>query len=137
MFLQAELNRAYEALKASEELSDFSIIKAYPYVKKPTILQSTVITICPAASNLKSVSLGSEELFGTYGIYVDVFIPQQEGSPCDNTAVEGITEALLPLGAVKVSISDVEREDVLNAFCVRCLFEFSAGVEAETEEENG
>ena len=137
MFLKAELNRIYDALRSAQALEECSVIKAYPYVKKPTVLKSTVITVCPAAADMKNVSLGGECLFGSYGFYVDVFIPQQEGTPCNNGFIEDVIEVLSQLEPKRIKVFDLKKEDVLNAFNVKCLVEFSGEAEAETEDDNG
>ena len=137
MYLQAELNKIYTALKESEALENYIVIKAYPYATKPTKLQKSVITVSPAASELKNVTLGEKSAFGTYGIYTDIFIPQESGSPCGSDAVQKIIEILSDFEPVNIKISEFKNEDVLNAFSLRCLFRFSGAISLDGEEING
>ena len=137
MFLMTELNRLYSALKGCDALSGCSVIKAYPYVKKPTILKKTVVTVSPAHTELKNVTLGEKSAFGVYGFNIDVFVPQQEGSPCESDTVEAVIKAVFDMKPIGIKVSDFRRADVLNAFTVRCVVQFSGAVDLSGEVQDG
>ena len=125
MYLISPVNRVYAALRESEGLGNCVIIKAFPFTKKPTRLRHTVITVSPSETRLKNTALGEERACGKFGVSIDVFTPQQEGSPAENGVADSIIKALYPLEPTEIEISEYSASDELGAFSVKLKAFFS------------
>lgn len=125
MYLMSVTDRVFETLKGSEALSDCVIIRAFPFAKKPTRLIHSIITVSPDRTEFKNIALGGECAFGTFAVAVDVFSPQEFGSPVTSGVCDNVIKALLETKPVKISVSPYSEEDDLGAFRVRCTAYYS------------
>ena len=137
MYLLTAAEKVYQALKNCEALSNCVIIKAYPYAKKPTRLRRTFITVSPAEAEVKNTALGGNSLYGKFSVSIDVFAPQESGTPVENGVTDGIVSAVLPLEPAEIKIGSFTANDDLSSFCAKCLLTFSSDIIQTQEDGNG
>ena len=128
MYLAAETNRVYNALKDCAALDGCRIIKAYPYAKKPTKLRRTVITVSPSDAEFKNTALGFECAYGKYAVAVDIFIPLESGSPAESGVCDGVINGVLALKPDGIRLTEFRPYDELGAYGARCIVSFSGSV---------
>lgn len=125
MCLDHELNTFIDRLKNSEAFSDVQIIKAYPYVTKPTRLKNAVITVSPSEISGKSISIGQENIFASYTIDADIYVPVESGSPRMWEYIRNILLAQMNSIPTAVSVSRVTADDKLSCYTARCSLTYN------------
>lgn len=131
MRLHSMTGKVYRSLKNSEALSDCRVIMAFPYIKKPTRLTKTVITVSPAGAVLKGFTLGEKSVFGDFSVNIDMFTPQEKGSPSENGLLDLVTQAALSLEPTSIKLGGFNSNDVLGAFEAQCTVTFSDTFDTE------
>ena len=131
MCLDNELDAFIERLKTSEALGDAKIIKAYPYVLKPTKLKNTVIAVSPSEISAQSISLGQENFFASYVIDADIYVPVELGSPKIWEYIRGILLSQMNSFPSSVSVSKVTAEDRLSCCTAKCSITYNGALDLE------
>lgn len=131
MCLDDELDAFIERLKSCEALEDVRIIKAYPYVLKPTKLKRAVITVSPSEINAQKISLGQKNLFASYVIDADIFVPVELGSPKIWEYIRGILLSQTNSFPSSVYVSRVTAVDKLSCCTVKCSVTYNGALELE------
>ncbi len=126
MCLSEAVDKVLAALKAEEGLGGCVVIKAYPYIKKPTRMKSTVIAVSPCEAELSNTSLGGDRMFGRFTVRAYIYSPQDAGSPAENGISDSVFKALLTLQPAQITLSDFKRADVLGAFEAECRVSFNS-----------
>lgn len=129
MFLTDELDAFIERLKISPLLESTNIIKAYPYVMKPTRLDNVVITVSPAGIDGKSTSIGDENIFAYYTIDADIFVPQELGSPKMGEYIQAVLSSQISSAPCGIAASGVKANDKISCFTVKCSFTYNGELE--------
>ncbi len=125
MYLRQLTDEVFSALRGYSGLENCVIIKAFPFAKKPAKLAHTVITVSPDTAVFENTALGEESAYGIYAVGIDVFTPQEQGSPAENGALDFVVSALLPLKPSKIELGGFKASDSLGAFCSHCRVTFS------------
>ncbi len=125
MCLDNELDDFIDRLKNNEALSDVKIIKAYPYITKPARLKNTVITVSPSEINGESISLGQEDIFASYTIDSDIYVPVEFGSPRMWEYIRGVLLAQMNSIPASVFVSRVTADDKLSCYTARCSITYN------------
>ncbi len=137
MYLNLITDKVYRTLKEYGALSECAIIKAFPYAKKPTRLTRTVITVSPGGALLNNTALGEECAFGEFSVNINIFTPQEQGSPADNGTLDTVTQALLPLEPIRIKTGGFDGNDMLGAFEAQCTAVFSDILSTEDNSNEG
>lgn len=135
MYLNNEVLALYEKLLKSESLKDFKIINAYPYLVKPTRLNTQAIIVSPSSIDAQSVSLGNEEYYGTYCLDVDVFSPYDMGSPNMSDALEKALISATDNSVVGIKVGPVSVDKDTHCFTAKCTLTYCYTY--KMEDENG
>lgn len=125
MCLDHELDTFIERLKKSEALRDVQIIKAYPYVTKPTRLNHAVITVSPSEIKGESISIGQEDIFASCTIDADIYVPVEFGSPRMWEYIRYILLAQMNGVPTAVSVSRVAADDKLSCYTAKCSLTYN------------
>ena len=120
MYLAAETEAVYRLLTAEEALAGTHIIKAYPYVNKPTRLKKPVLCIAPCGLEAERCAVGQKQYLGSYRIRISVYVPQSLGSPVVDRTLEAVIKALGATGFHRLQVSDIKTMDVIDCFTAAC-----------------
>lgn len=129
MCLAKAVDEFVTRLKDCEALEGVSIIKAYPFVKKPTKLDNVVIAVSPAQIESKAVSIGEDNMFSTYTIDADVFIPQELGSPEMWKYIQAVLLSQAESFPVAVATSQIKANDKISCYTAKCSFTYNGELE--------
>ena len=124
MYLADETDKIFNKLKESTELSEYRIIKAYPFSYKATRLKQAVICVSPSGIDAKTASIGGSDYFGEYTIDADVFVPQDMGTPCTYEIIEKIVKVLSDEPPCGVKVSAVSTKDNIECYTAKCTLTF-------------
>lgn len=125
MYLDSEIDAFIGRMKQSPAFKKTDIIKAYPYVMKPTLLDRVVITVSPAVIDGKNVSLGEENIFAYYTIDADIFVPCEFGSDRMCGLIEAVLKSQLDSSFSAVATSRVGADDKISCLTAKCSFTYN------------
>ena len=107
------------------------VIKAYPYLDKPTRLEKAVIAVSPEKTELEPAGIGNEEQYGEIRVVADIFVPQNFGSEALRSLSEQAVKAALVLEPSGVGVFPIKAEDRLDCLRCSCTFTFKRLIDAE------
>lgn len=125
MYLTDNIDALIEKLKAKAELKDIWFVKAFPYVKRPTVLSKPAAVIFPWDLDIDSISIDNLDYSGTGSIAIDLFSPQHLGSPAATDYMQRILSCVLTPNVAKVSVSSVVKDDDTECYKVGAVITFS------------
>ncbi|MBR0412098.1 MAG: hypothetical protein IJI47_00830 [Eubacterium sp.] len=125
MYLSAQVNNYINLLRSKAYYNDMYIIAAFPYTYSPTRLDRPLITVSPCGIDAKRAGIGADEFYGTYGIRVDVFVPQSSGSPCAEDIIGEIIDDTAELYPLSYEVSEVKAADSISCFTANVKFKHS------------
>ena len=128
MYLSAETDAIYRLLSESEALAGTHIIKAYPYVNKPTRLKKPVVCISPSGLEAGRCTVGQKQYLGSYSITVSVFVPHSLGSPVADKTLEAVICLLGKTGFHRLQVSDIGSMDAIDCFTADCKAEYRSQI---------
>lgn len=120
MYLTNETASILQLLKSNEALADTHIIKAYPYVNKPTRLKKPVLCVAPGGMEADHIAIGQKQYLGSYSIIVSVFVPHSLGSPVADKTLEAVIQSLSTTGFHRLQVSDIRTADAIDCFTATC-----------------
>jgi len=123
----------YNCLKSTAFPEGTAVIKAFPYIDKPTRLENAVIAVTPGETELESAGIGACEQYGEVKVRADIFSPQQNGSEALLAVTRTAVTAGLELSPLKIYVSPVGAEDRLSCLCCSCIFTFDIQTENAAE----
>jgi hypothetical protein len=127
MYLDKKLDEFIDVLKSSDELAQVKIIKAYPYAIKPTRPSKTIVGVYAGKIDMQSVSVGGDELYGSYELKADVFVPQGCDSSAVSQVIAGILNAVANDTISAVSVSQISSDDSISSLTATCTLTYTAG----------
>ncbi len=128
MYLSNETDAIFHLLKNNDALEDTHIIKAYPYVNKPTRLKKPVLCIAPGGFEAMPVSIGQQQYLGSYCINISVFVPHSLGSPVADKTLEAVIQSLGTTGFHRLQVSDISSVDAIDCFTAVCKAEYHSQI---------
>ena len=126
MYLATVTDAVYQTLSACEALADASVIRAFPYVKKPLRMKTPVLCVSPSGVQASRAALGGECFMGEYGVDIDLFVPHCLGSPVAETLLEKAAAAVCAMGITHIRIGAIRSENALDSFTAKCTVTFCA-----------
>lgn len=128
MYLSSETEAVFRLLKDNEALADTHIIKAYPYVNKPTRLKKPVLCVAPGGLEATHLSLGQEQYLGSYGIVISVFVPHSLGSPTADKTLDAVIQSLRSTDFHRLQVSEISSVDAIDCFTAVCKAEYRSTI---------
>ncbi|MBQ9517422.1 MAG: hypothetical protein IJR60_05040 [Eubacterium sp.] len=128
MYLTDEVNSYIALLKSKPYYADKYVIAAYPYAYSPTRLDRPLIAVSPGGIEAKCAGIGSDTYCATYGIRVDVFVPQSSGTPCVSDVITKIVDDAKELCPIAYTSSEITAENSISCFKSRIMFKHSGTV---------
>lgn len=125
MYLSAQVSSYINLLKSKAYYSDKYVIAAYPYTYSPTRLDRALITVSPCGMDAKRAGIGADSFSAEYGIRVDVFVPQDSGSPCVTDIIDNIIADIAELYPLAYTVSDVTEASSISCFTANVKFTHS------------
>lgn len=129
MYLTHEIQQVIDYLRADRRFFNTKIVKAFPYMKKPTKLRTIVIAVSPSKIDAENVSVGDINLYGEYSIDFDVFSPQELGTPAVFRSIQDIIEILKSFYPSKVYVSEITSVDGISCFSAKCTLTFRGDID--------
>lgn len=133
MYLTEEIDALIAQLKTNQFFENIKIVKAFPYINKPTRLSKTVIAVSPSKISAENISIGSESLFGDYSVDFDIFIPIQEGTPVDTAVIEQLLCTLSSCYLKAAAVSEITADNTISCCTAKCTLTFSGEIFTEGE----
>lgn len=124
MHLSNEIDAFIERLKACDGLKACKIVKAFPYITKPTILKNPVIAVSCATVQAECVELGGEEMCGSFKICASIFLPTKNGSAGVYDLVANVLGSQAGAYPCAVSVGEINADNELDCLNVECVFDF-------------
>lgn len=124
MYLNKKMQSIVNMLSQDSYFDNVKIIKAYPDVSKPTRLRQTVICVLPSEMDAENISVGNACLYGRYSVCIDAFVPQNFGSPCVQTVIEHVVDALKDEMPCGIKVSPIRVNHSLFCYSVSCCLTF-------------
>lgn len=122
MILNERIDEFIDRLNSSELLSDCKIIKAYPYFRKPTRLENTIIAISLGEINASNIELGGDVLNGSYIINASIYSPYGEADV--SKTIQAVVDSQLSAYPSSISVSELNTNDSLSCVWAKCGFSF-------------
>lgn len=129
MYLTDKIENLISTLKNQPCLKDVQIIKAYPFVNKPTNLEKIVITVSPSGLNADNISVGQNCYFGSYMIDFDVFSPQELGSPIASSTIESVILSLRKFNPSAIKVEPISINSNVKCYTAKCTLTFSGEID--------
>lgn len=131
MYLSKEINSILETLRSTEELENIKFIKAYPYVKKGTVLKNKIATISSGDIDLETISLDNEDYSGKYSINIELFVPFSFGSPVALDDMEKIFRVVMDSKVCGIKIHTLYKDTVAECYRIKASFYYYLDYEKE------
>lgn len=131
MYLNREVNNILATLKSSDNLEDIRFIKAYPYVKKGTVLKNKVAAVSSGEVNLETISLDNDDYCGKYSIDIELFVPFNFGSPVANDDIERIFLAVMDASVCAVKMHPITKDSIAECYRAKVSFYYNLNYERE------
>lgn len=116
MYLNKLIDEIAAKMKSDDNFENINIIKAYPYVDKPTILKKQVITVHPYALDLQSIAVEQQIMQGEYSVEFDIFSPFDMGSPSVCELSEKIMCFLKPYNPINIKSQGISVENTVRCY---------------------
>lgn len=129
MYLADKIDSLILTLKNQTCFNDVKIIKAYPFVNKPTNLEKIVITVSPSGLNADNISVGQNYYFGSYMIDFDVFSPQELGSPVVASTIESIILTLRKFNPSAIKVEPISINSNVKCYTAKCTLSFNGEID--------
>lgn len=124
MYLNKKTTDIVQKLSLDKRFKEIKVIMAYPDVNKPTRLKKIVVSVSPSAIDAENISVGEECMYGEYKIDIDVFVPQNFGTPCVQEVVQNIIDALKDEMMSGIKVSEIKAYNSLFCYGVNCRLTF-------------
>lgn len=124
MYLNKKVNDIVNKLSSDKRFDNIKVIMAYPNVNKPTQLKKIVVTVSPSEIDAENISVGENCFYGDYSVNIDVFVPQNFGSPCIQQTVESVVDLLKDEMPKAVRVSQIKVDNALFCYYVNCRITF-------------
>lgn len=131
MFLNEKINELFDRLSNDENLKDIKFIKAYPYAKKATILESVVATLSSGDIKIESVAMDNKSYYGSFGVNINVFVPYEMGSPASMTILERIINSALDMTSVGVKVGTIQNDTVTACYRILATVTYNGAISKE------
>lgn len=128
MYLDDKTDAVIAALKSADALSDCKIIKAFPFVRKPTFIGKSVIAVSPYSVDVENIAVGQECCFGNYSIEAEIFSPQELGTPGIAGTVEKMLGALMNLEPKGIKAYPIDIDANLRCYTAKCVLTFNGEI---------
>lgn len=128
MYLTCEIQGIIDYLRADKHFDNTHIVKAFPYMKKPTKLRKIVIAVSPSEIEAENISVGDVNLYGEYSIDFDVFSPQELGTPVVFDSIQNIIEILKCFYPSRIYVSKITPVDEISCFSAKCTLTFNGEI---------
>lgn len=122
--LSDEIDNFIERLKACDGLKDCKIVKAFPYITKPTILKCPVIAVSCKMIQTECIELGGEEMCGSFKICASIFLPAKNGSAGVYDLVANVLDSQAGAYPCAVSVGEINADNELDCLTVECELAF-------------
>ncbi len=112
-------------LKQDAHFENIKIIKAYPYVAKPTRLSKIVLCLSLAEISADNCSVGDNCIYGDYKIDIDIFVPYKIGADVISDVFSNIVNACndnLPIG---ISTNNIKNDRDTLCYTAKCSLVFN------------
>lgn len=129
MYLNKKVKDIVSKLSSDERLRDTKVIMAYPNVNKPTQLRRVVIAVSPSSLNAQNISIGDVCIYGEYSVDIDVFVPQNLGTPCIQDVVEKIIDIIKNESLSGIKVSQIKVNNSLFCHYVNCCMTFRGEID--------
>lgn len=131
MFLNEKITELFEKFSNDENLSDIKFIRAYPYAKKATILESVVATLSPGDISVESVAMDNKSYYGSFGVNIDVFVPYEKGSPASMDVTERIINSALDMTSIGVKVGKIHNDTITACYRVSATVTYNGAISKE------
>ncbi len=112
-------------LKQTEDFGTIKVIKAYPYVIKPTKLSKIVVAVSLGDVSAENISVGDNCIFGTYRIDSYIYSPYAVGADVLPLVAEKIFACCLGFNPVAITTSQVDTDATTLCYTLKCSITFS------------
>lgn len=129
MYLNEKVKDIVYRLSQDTRFEHTKIITAYPDSNKPTRLKQIVVCVSPSSVDAENIAVGEAFMYGRYSVDIDVFVPQNFGSPCVQTAVQNLMDALRAELPVGIKVSQIQVNNSLFCYSVNCCLTFCGEID--------
>lgn len=126
MYLSAETDIIYRLLKSADGLQNVHVVKAYPFINKPTRLKQPVVCVSPAGFDATHCALGQTHYLCSYRIRVSVYVPQHFGTPVADETMEAVVHALTMTDFRRLQVDDIQSVDAIDCFATACTVSYQS-----------
>lgn len=128
MLLSNEIDELISILRNNDALSDCKIIKAYPLMMKPTMLDKTVIALSLGEIEADNIELGGDCRYGYYKINLNIYCPYDLGANALENVVSNIVQSLSGTYPASVSVSEINKNELIECLFVKCSFTYNGAM---------
>lgn len=112
-------------LKQDAHFKNVKIIKAYPYVAKPTRLSKIVLCLSLAEISADSCAIGDSCIYGDYKIDVDIFVPYKMGADSIGEVFSNIINACNDNLPISISTNNISNDRQTLCYTAKCSLVFN------------
>lgn len=131
MYLSKEIDDVLSVLNSAEELENIRFIKAYPYIKKGTIIKNKIATVSSGEIDLESISLDNDDFSGKYSVDIELFVPFSLGSPSALDDMERIFKVVMDSRVCGIKIHNLVKDSVAECYRLKASFYYCLDYEKE------
>lgn len=113
------------ALNQRTDFDGIKVIKAYPYVIKPTKLSKIVVAVSLGDVSGDNVSIGDNCVFGTYRIDACIYSPYDVGADVLPQVAEKIFDTCVNYNPVAITTTQIDTNATALCYTLKCSVTFS------------
>ena len=112
-------------LSQNDDFGNIKVIKAFPYVIKPTKLSKIVVAVSLGDVNADNISIGDNCVFGTYRIDTCIYAPFDMGADDLPLVAEKIFASCVNYNPVAFTTTQVDTDAKTLCYTLKCSITFS------------
>lgn len=125
VILSDVLDDFINVLKQDAHFKEYKILKAYPYITKPTRLSKVILCISLGEVNGDSIGVGDNYIYGNYKINIDIFVPFSMGANSISKIFNNIIDTCSDNLPISISTSEITADGTTLCFTARCSLAFN------------
>lgn len=114
-----------EKIKANKYFDNIQVVRAYPNVIKPTLLENAVVAVGIKEINVDESSLGESIKAGTVSLFTNIYVPYSFDKGNFEKIVFHICGIASDFNIVSVNVSEISVCSAAECFVMKAVFTFN------------
>lgn len=133
MNIKALLMNVVDTLKADPFFDDIKLVRAYPYMTKPTMPEEAIIAISIGEVKLKPCHIGEDSLMIELSLWTDIYVPFSLGTELGCDIFSRLCECVGRISPKCISSSRMVADKESGCYLLQCEITFDRELEVGGE----